>query len=104
MAKLMEYVLAAVIPALPALALVGLYMYPAKEPQLSPSGNPSAMVWSYPGEYQARNFKDVKPYGSLDEVVLRTHDGKVVTLRPNEKGFQEQERVYKEKIVPYLNE
>lgn len=100
MAKLKEYIGAAVISALPALALIGSYMNPAKEPQLRPSGNPCAMVWSYPGEYQARNFKDAKPFGSLDEVVLRTHDGRVVTLNPNDDGFKEQERVYKEKIVP----
>lgn len=71
-----------------------------KRPELSASTNPSAMVWSYPGDYQARNFRDAKPFGSLDEVVLRTQDGKVVTLRPNDEGFKEQERVYKKKIVP----
>ena len=105
MAKLREYIEAAVISALPVIALVAsVYISPAKEPQLRPSASQNAMVWSYPGEYQARNFKDVRPFGSLDEVVLRTQDGKVVTLNPNDTGFQEQERVYKEKIVPYLNE
>ena len=104
MAKLREYIGAAVISALPALALIGSYMNPVKEPQLRPSPFPNAMVWSYPGdEYQARNFKDAKPFGSLDEVVLRTQDGRVVTLRSNDEGFEKQERVYQEKIVPYLN-
>jgi len=103
MAKLREYIGAAVISALPVIALVASYTSPGKEPQLRPSASQNAMVWSYPGEYQARNFKDVRPFGSLDEVVLRSHDGKVVTLNPNDTGFQEQERVYKEKIVPYLN-
>jgi len=105
MTKLREYIGAAVISALPALALIGSYMNPAKEPQLRPSANPSVMVWSYPGEeYQARNFKDAKPFGSLDEVVLRTQDGRVVTFRPNDDGFSEQEKFYNEKIVvPYLN-
>ena len=104
MAKLRGYIGAAVISVLPAIALVASYISPAKEPQLRPSASQNAMVWSHPGEYQARNFKDVRPFGSLDEVVLRTQDGKVVTLNPNDTGFQEQERVYKEKIVPYLNE
>ncbi len=102
MAKLREYIGAAVISALPALALIGSYMNPAKEPQLRPSPFPNAMVWSYPGEHQARNFKDAKPYGSLDEVVLRTQDGRVVTLRPDDGGFREQERVFQEKIISYL--
>jgi hypothetical protein len=93
----------AAVPAVFALA-GAIYVgtnYPTGKPQLSPSTNPSAMVWSYPGkEYQARNFKDEKPFGSLDEVVLRTPDGRVVTLSPNDDGFEKQERVYKEKIVP----
>ena len=105
MAKLMEYIGTALILALPAITLMGSYMNPAKEPQLRPSTNPSAMVWSYPGdEYQARNFKDVKPFGSLDEVVARTRDGKVVTFRPGDDGFEQQERVYNGKITPLLNE
>jgi len=94
MAKLIEYVGAAVIASLPAIMAMSQYCNPLREPQLRPSTNPNEMVWSYPGEYQARNFKDVRPFGSLDEVVLRTQDGKVVTLSPNNKGFQEQERVY----------
>lgn len=100
MAKLMECIGAVVISTLPAIALISSYMNFVEEPQLRPSANPSAMVWSYPGEYQARNFKDVKPFDSLDEIVLRKQDGRVVTLRPNDKGFKEQEKVYTEKIVP----
>lgn len=75
----------------------------AREPRLRQSADPNAMIWSYPGEYQARNFKDVKPFGSLDEVVLRTQDGKVITLRPGDEGFEKQERVYNDKIMQSLN-
>ena len=51
MAKLREYIGAAVIAALPAIIAVAQYCNPPKEPQLRPSANPNAMVWSYPGEY-----------------------------------------------------
>ena len=99
MAKLREYIGAAVIAALPAIVAVAQYCNPPKEPQLRPSANPNAMVWSYPGEYQSRNFKDIRPFGSLDEVVLRTQDGKVITLSPSDKGFEKQEKAYNENIV-----
>jgi hypothetical protein len=104
MAKLRGYIGAAVTVALPAIIAVTQYCNPSREPQLRPSADPNAMVWSYPGEYQARNFKDVRPFGSLDKVVLRTRGRKVITLSPNDEGFEKQEKVYKEKIVPYLNE
>lgn len=81
-------------------AIYTVMNYSTEKPQLRPSPFPNAMVWSYPGKHQARNFKDEKPFGSLDEVVLRTQKGIVVTLRPNDDGFNEQEKVYKEKIVP----
>lgn len=98
MKKLIQYIGATLIVALPGL---GLLNENSEEPKLKPSANLNAMVWSYAGELESRNFKDVKPFGSLDEVVLR-ENRKVITLKPGDKSFDEQKKIYKEKVVPYF--
>lgn len=103
MTKLIGYIRAAVIAALPAIFAVAQNANPSGELQLRASSNPDTMVWSYPGESQARNFKDNRPFGSLDEVVLRTKEGTVKTLHPGDDEFAEQERVYVTVVAPYFN-
>jgi hypothetical protein len=100
MTKLIEYIGAAVMTVLPAILAAGQYCNPSKEVQLKLSPSPNAICFSYPGEYQARNFQDVKPFGSLDEVVLRTKEGKVLTLQRGGDGFADQEQVYLNKVFP----
>src|SRR3989338_7109350 len=87
---------------MPVVVLTLNHYFHSEEPQLRPISNPDAMVWSYPGEFQARNFYDIRPFGSLDEVVYRTHDEKVVTLRTGDTGFACQEKVYNCEIVPLI--
>ncbi|MFH1452167.1 MAG: hypothetical protein ABIF88_03270 [archaeon] len=108
MVKLMKYLGVAALTALPGILTIGVNVMPSKNPQCRASGSPDLMLWSFPGEYQGRNFFDERPFSnsemaSLDKVILRDYDGSVFTLNPGDEGFREQEQVYKEKIViPYL--
>lgn len=105
MKKITEYLGAALIAALPAIATVAQHCKPSSEPLLRPSASRDVMIWSYPGEYQARNFIDKRPFGSLDEVILRTIDGEKLILRQGDNGFDKEkkvyEQVYEQRVLPY---
>jgi len=72
--------------------------YPRNKPYLIAPGERNAIAWSYPSEQGPRNFIDRFPYGSLDEVIM-IRDGNVVTLHSGDNGFQDQNNIFKEKIL-----
>ena len=101
---------ACVVPLALSLGLAGKATYDLVKPRLSKQecresiGNTlDIRVYQEGKGKETIKFLDHKPFGSLDEVV-KIQDGKVITLSPNDVGFQERERVYQEKIIPYLNE
>lgn len=63
--------------------------------------NIDVMTWAYPGKYLQRNFKDERPFCSLDEVILREDSGRVVILNHGDEGFEEQEKDFKEEVLPH---
>ncbi len=101
---------ACVVPLALSLGLAGKATYdlvkpylPKQECRRSIGNTLDVRVYQEGKGKETIKFLDYKPFGSLDEVV-KIQDGKVVTLNPNDVGFQEQERVYQEKVIPYLNE
>jgi len=72
--------------------------YLRSKPYSIASGERNAIAWSYPSEQGPRNFIDRFPYGSLDEVIM-IQDGNVVTLHREDKGFQDQNNIFKERIL-----
>ena len=100
MTRLIEYIAAGILAVSPLIMATAQQCNPAEEPQLILSYDLNAMIWSYPEEYQARNFKDERPFGSLDEVVIRNNAGKVTILKQGDSGFKEQEEIYLKQVFP----
>ena len=102
------YMVACVVPLVFSLGLAGKTTYdlvkpflPKQECRRSVGNTLDVRVHQEGKGKETIKFLDYKPFRSLDEVV-KIQDREVVTLRPNEAGFAEQERVYNEKIIPYL--
>lgn len=87
-------------------ALTGCDSSTPRDITISPSGSPDTIVFMQRGtmNYGPTNFKDYKPFGSLDEAIKSDTNGNITTLKPGDEGFEREAGIYEQSYKQVFQE